>query len=240
MAWLLESAGFEVYLLEGGYKAYRREVLDNCPIPENLRIIGGFTGSRKTEILCKLAAKGQNILDLEALANHKGSAFGNLGQPAQPRQEQFENLVFSQLLKHPPGEILWLEDESKAIGKLRVPDGLHDAMRHSRVLFLDRSREERLAHIASSYGKETIEELKAGMQRIGKRLGGQALTQALEALDQGEIKEAASISLFYYDKAYRFGLEQRSAELVQTIDCKGLSDSEAAEKLIAALKKGEA
>lgn len=232
MAWLLESAGIEVCLLEGGYKAFRREVLGNSPIPSELRILGGFTGSRKTEILHEIAGSGHCILDLEALANHKGSAFGNLGLPPQPRQEQFENEVYLSLFKHPKDQPLWLEDESKAIGRLRIPDALHAAMRESRVYFIERSREERLAHIASSYGKEPLENLKSGMQRIAKRLGGQALKEAVEHLDRGEILEAASVSLYYYDKAYRFGLEQRPRERVSRYDCKGLSDLEIALKII--------
>jgi tRNA 2-selenouridine synthase len=231
MAWLLESAGFEVSLLEGGYKAFRREVLDNSPLPQQLCILGGFTGSRKTEVLQEIGRMGKHILDLEALACHKGSSFGNLGQPPQPRQEQFENEVYLALLKHPENEILWLEDESKAIGKLRIPDALHDAMRESRVCFVERSREERLVHIATSYGKESLDELKAGMQRIGKRLGGQALKEALEHLERGEISEAASLSLYYYDKAYGFGLSQRPEEQVIPFDCRGLSDREMAEKI---------
>ena len=233
MAWLLETAGFEVVLLDGGYKAFRREVLDNSPLPPAMYIIGGYTGSRKTEILRAIGEKGEEILDLEALANHKGSSFGNLGLPPQPRQEQFENLVFMALHRHPKEKVLWLEDESKAIGKLRIPDGLHAAMRESTVLFLEKSREERLKHIAASYGKEDMEELKAGMQRIGKRLGGQALSEALHHLEAGEIEEAASVSLYYYDKAYRFGLEQRPAEKVIRLDCSGLTDGEAARKILA-------
>jgi len=231
MAWLLESAGFDVSLLEGGYQDFRRDVLLNSPVPRKLCILGGFTGSRKTEILNEIGRIGKHILDLEALACHKGSAFGNLGQPPQPRQEQFENDVHLALLRHPEDEILWLEDESKAIGRLRIPDALHDAMRESRVCFVERSREERLAHIAASYGKQTLEELMSGMQRIAKRLGGQALKEALEHLDLGEISEAASISLYYYDKAYAFGLSQRSEEHVIRMDCIGLDDRQAAEKI---------
>ncbi len=233
MAWLLESAGFEVAVLEGGYKLFRRHVLDACPVPEKTRILGGYTGSRKTEILGEIAVAGHCTLDLEGLAHHKGSAFGSLSQPPQPRQEHFENLVFMALLKHPPAEILWLEDESKAIGKLRIPDSLHNAMRLSPVFFIEKSREERLAHILASYGKEMMEDLKAGIQRIGKRLGGLALKQAMEALERGDIAEAASLSLYYYDKAYQFGLDQRPPEMVQSVDCRGLSDAEAAGKILA-------
>jgi tRNA 2-selenouridine synthase len=232
MAWLLEAAGFEVFLLRGGYKAFRREALDHSPIPNQMRIIGGYTGSRKTEILNSLAKLEQPVLDLEALAHHKGSAFGALGQLPQPTQEQFENEIYFKLLQHPFDQILWLEDESKPIGKLRVPDLLHEKMRESQLLFVEKTREERLSHIVSSYGAESIESLEFSMRKIAKRLGGQALTNALECLQNGDVREAASISLFYYDKTYKHGLDSRDESLVQSVDCQGNSDEEAAQKLL--------
>ena len=233
MAWLLEAAGFEVLLLHGGYKAFRHSVLWECPIPDQIRVIGGFTGSRKSEILRELALQGARILDLEDLAQHKGSSFGSIGLPPQPRQEQFENELYVKLLQHPRGETLWLEDESKAIGRLRIPDELHAAMRQSLVFFLEKSREERIAHIASSYGKEPLDELKAGMLRIAKRLGGQALKEAMAHLENGEIAEAAALSLHYYDKTYGFGLAQRQADQVVRLDCRFLSDASVARMLMA-------
>jgi tRNA 2-selenouridine synthase len=222
----------DIVLLEGGYKAFRNEVLHACPAPPEIRIIGGFTGSRKSEILCCLPELGHAILDLEALASHKGSSFGNIALPPQPRQEQFENLIYMVLRSHDPERILWVEDESKAIGKLRIPDSLHAAMRESRVIFIEKSREERLLHIAASYGKESVDELKEAMQRIGKRLGGQALKEAMEFLEFGNIPAAAAISLRYYDKAYLFGLEQRDQKLVTRLKCAGLTDMEIAGLLI--------
>lgn len=228
MAWLLEAAGMDVLLLDGGYKAFRNAVLHHPPMPEKIMIIGGFTGSRKSEILNEMAMLGEAIIDLEKLASHKGSAFGNLGLPPQPRQEQFENLLFIELLKHPPDKICWLEDESKAIGRLRVPDQLHAAMRNATVLFTEKTREERLRHIVGSYGKENPEDLKGSMQRIAKRLGGLALKEALHHLECGELAEAAEISLHYYDKAYGFGLSQRNEKQVVKLDCRGLDDHNAA------------
>ena len=233
MAWLLEAAGFEVFLLRGGYKAFRREALDHSPIPNQMRIIGGYTGSRKTEILHCLAKLDQPVLDLEGLAHHKGSAFGALGQLPQPSQEQFENEIYFKLLQHPSDQILWLEDESKPIGKLRVPDLLHEKMRQSQLMFVEKTRDERLSHIVSSYGAESIESLDFSMRKIARRLGGQALNNAIECLQNGDVREAASISLFYYDKTYRHGLESRDGSFVQSIDCIGLSDEEAAQKLLA-------
>jgi tRNA 2-selenouridine synthase len=232
MAWLLETAGMEVEVLEGGYKSFRQAVLNESPLPHRMRIIGGFTGSRKTEILRELRRGGESVLDLELLACHKGSAFGNIAQPEQPRQEQFENQIYMELLRHPADSILWLEDESKAIGRLRIPDLLHARMRESEVLFIEKSPENRLRHIVDSYGKENIEELKFNMQRIARRLGGQALKDAMQFLEEGNIAEAAGIALYYYDKTYRFGLEQRKPSEVTKLNGDGLSDAEAAVLLL--------
>lgn len=232
MAWLLEAAGLEIILLDGGYKAFRHEVLHACPLPQEIRVIGGFTGSRKSEILCSLPELGHAILDLEGLASHKGSSFGNIALPPQPRQEHFENLIYIALRSHNPERILWVEDESKAIGRLRIPDALHQKMRESPVVFIEKTTDERLRHIAASYGKESVDELKEAMQRIGKRLGGQALKEAMEFLETGDIPAAAAISLRYYDKAYLFGLEQRDQKLVTRLKCAGLTDMEIAGLLI--------
>ena len=97
VAWLLDLYGYKVYTLIGGYKKFRNYVLDTFKLPYNLKILGGYTGSAKTETLKELQKKGEKIIDLEGLANHKGSAFGNIGLPKQPTQEMFENLLSYEL-----------------------------------------------------------------------------------------------------------------------------------------------
>ncbi len=91
VAWLLDLYGYQVYTLQGGYKAYRGWVLEQFEKDYPIQILGGYTGSGKTEILKALAKKSECVIDLEGLAGHKGSAFGNMGLPAQPSQEMFEN-----------------------------------------------------------------------------------------------------------------------------------------------------
>ena len=95
-AWLLDTAGLTASTLVGGYKAYRNTVLSAFSEPHNLIILGGKTGSGKTDILKELARQGEQIIDLEGLANHKGSTYGAIGQAPQPATEQFENLVHQQ------------------------------------------------------------------------------------------------------------------------------------------------
>jgi tRNA 2-selenouridine synthase len=93
VAWLLDLYGFKVYTLIGGYKKFRNHVLDTFQFPFRFNILGGFTGSGKTELLKSLEEKGEKVIDLEGIAQHKGSAFGNIGMPEQPSQEMFENLL---------------------------------------------------------------------------------------------------------------------------------------------------
>ena len=98
IAWLLDLYGFKVNLLSGGYKAYRNIVLKTFEFPFSFKVLGGFTGSGKTELLHELKRAGETIIDLEGIANHKGSAFGNIDMPEQPGQEMFENLLAMELL----------------------------------------------------------------------------------------------------------------------------------------------
>jgi tRNA 2-selenouridine synthase len=93
VSWLLDLYGFKVYTLVGGYKKFRNYVLDTFKLPFQFNILGGYTGSGKTALLKSLKEKGETVIDLEALAVHKGSAFGSIGLPPQPGQEMFENLL---------------------------------------------------------------------------------------------------------------------------------------------------
>jgi tRNA 2-selenouridine synthase len=134
VSWLLDLYGFEVYLLGGGYKAYRNWVLQQFEKEYELKIVGGYTGSGKTQIIHQLKESGQSVIDLEGLANHKGSAFGGIGQPLQPRQEMFENMLASDLAAK-YSDIIWLEDESQRIGSLTIPPALWKTMRSQPVYF---------------------------------------------------------------------------------------------------------
>ena len=128
VAWLLDLYGFEVYTLLGGYKAYRNWVLAQFEKDYDIKILGGYTGSGKTAVILHLKENGEKIIDLEGLANHKGSAFGGIGMPPQPSPEMFENLLAIELYKM-NGQAFWMEDESQRIGILNIPHSLWKAMR---------------------------------------------------------------------------------------------------------------
>ena len=161
------------------------------------------TGSGKTEILHALQNKNECVLDLEAIAHHKGSAFGAIGQLPQPSQEMFENILANKLFElHQKNKSIWLEDESQRIGKVIIPTSFFQWMRKSTCYFLTIPFEQRLDFIVEGYGKLDTKSLVEATQRIQKRLGGLETKNAIQYIEQGAIKEAFSILLKYYDKWY--------------------------------------
>jgi tRNA 2-selenouridine synthase len=113
VAWLLDLYGYKVIQLTGGYKAYRNWVLAQFTIPYSLKVLGGYTGSGKTEILHALQEKNYAVIDLEGLAHHKGSAYGAIGQLPQPSQEMFENIVAEKLLEvNKKQKSIWIESRN--------------------------------------------------------------------------------------------------------------------------------
>jgi len=233
VAWVLNFYGFEIYLLEGGYKAYRNWALQQFEKEYDFNIIGGYTGSGKTELLKSLQTKGHAIIDLEGLANHKGSAFGALGQPAQPSQEMFENQLAAALYQNSQ-RFFWLEDESQRIGSLNIPHSFWDTMRKKTVYFLDIPFAERLEYINSGYGKIDRELLINAIVRIKKRLGPLETKTAIGFLVEDNVKECFRILLQYYDKTYFKALQNREnlATLLNKIDCLSVDDISNSEKLI--------
>jgi len=225
VAWLLDLYGFKVYTLVGGYKTYRNWVLNQFNLDYSIQIIGGYTGSGKTEVLRELSTRGEQTIDLEGLAHHKGSAFGALGQPPQPSQEMFENLLATELSVKASlletGKTLWLEDESQRIGEVNIPTIFFKQMRTKKVLFLDIPFDERLQYILEGYGKFTREHLVNAVIRIKKRLGGLETKTAINCLVEDDIKGCFSILLKYYDKGYEAGSQKREnpEQLIHKIPC---------------------
>ena len=210
VAWLLELYGAKVYVLKGGYKSFRKFVLNTFQEQRKLLILGGRTGSGKTLVLKELGNVGEQILDLEKLANHKGSSFGSLGEEKQPTQEQFENELAMCFRKADREKPLWLEDESRMIGNKVIPGGLWLQMRSSKVIYLDIPFEERANYLTELYGKYSSEDLIAAIERIKKRLGPQHAKAAIEHIYLGELKKACEIILLYYDKTYHHATSKRA------------------------------
>jgi tRNA 2-selenouridine synthase len=233
VAWLLDLYGFEVYTLEGGYKNFRRLVLQQFEKNYPVRLLGGYTGSGKTEILMMLEKNGESVLDLETLAQHKGSAFGNLGMPAQPTQEQFENdlsvALYGLQQKCSPQKEIWVEDESQRIGDVNIPIVFWKNMRKQKIYFLDIPFDERLNYLVNQYGKHEKERLVNAIIRIKKRLGGLETKEAVNALIEERVEDCFRILLRYYDKWYLKGLNNREGveKLIQKIPCETVSENNA-------------
>lgn len=214
MAWLFEWYGFKVYTLQKGYKAFRAMVLETFTKPYKLNILAGRTGSGKTLILNELAGLNETILDFEKIACHKGSAFGTLGENAQPSQEMFENECAIMLLKSGNHKPIWVEDESQNIGKRIIPNSLWAQMRHAPVFYVDLPLAKRVEYLTGEYGKFTKEELITSIEKIRKRLGNQHAKAAIEAINAGDLKKACEISLVYYDKSYDHGVAKRNPSTI--------------------------
>ncbi len=212
MGWLLDLAGFDVQVLEGGYKTYRQYVRDQIQASGfNFLVLGGRTGSGKTQILNALKQKGEQVIDLEKLAHHKGSAFGWLGEMVQPTSEQFENDLFEQLLKLNSGKRIWLENESRSIGSVYLPDAFWQKMKNSPVINIEIPFDERVQILVDEYSRYPKVELLESFYKIKKRLGGQNLKEAEQALTEDNFHKAAKIALLYYDRSYQFLLENNHA-----------------------------
>lgn len=219
VAWLLENAGFDVGVLAGGYKQYRKFVqtgFENLNL--HIRLIGGPTGVGKTRVLHELAALGQQVIDLEALANHKGSSFGAIGELPQPTVEQFENSLFEAIQSLDLSKPIWFEHESRSIGRVYLPESIYAKMRQAPLIVLNIPETLRLEHLIADYCHTDVELLHNAFERLHKRLGGLAVKEAREALQANDLRTAGSIALRYYDKTYRHHLENHLSKNIVNLD----------------------
>lgn len=214
MAWLFETSGIQSTIITGGYKAYRQHIKAAFAQPALFLILGGMTGSGKTYILKNLKKLGEQIIDLEGLANHKGSAFGGIAQGQQPSTEQFENNLFEEWIKLDLKKPVWLEDESKAIGKVHIPEEIFTKMRKSKVIEVRRSKAKRVEILKKDYAALDPGELKQSVLRISKRLGGQKTKEIVNAIEHKEFGPAIGMVLDYYDKTYTKGLGSREPSTI--------------------------
>jgi tRNA 2-selenouridine synthase len=217
MAWLFETAGFNVSVLQGGYKSYRAFIRQKLAEPAQLVVLGGYTGSGKSEILEFIRKNGEQVLDLEKIASHKGSAFGDLGQEKQPTNEQFENNLYFELQKLNLNSTIWVEDESRGIGTVGIPEPFYRKMKNSRLIFADVEKNIRVDRLVKEYAGFNEEPLVNAIKRITQRLGGLNTRLAIEALVNKDFTMAASLLLDYYDKAYLKGVSDRDPSLVYAI-----------------------
>jgi len=232
VGWLLEKAGFNVSLLKGGYKRYRHFVQENLGLPIKMIVLSGPTGSGKTHVLEALKNAGQQVIDLEALVNHKGSAFGALGQQQQPAIEQFENNLYKVIAGLDLSKPVWIEDESRKIGTVYLLDGLWKSMSEAPIISIEIPLTERLDFLVAEYGTFDVEQLRESVLKIEKRLGGQHVNACMEALDAGNFHKVAEITLQYYDKAYRFSRQQKEKQIIESLNFEKIDPELIARNLI--------
>lgn len=217
VGWMLGLFGYEVKKIIGGYKQFRNWTLSSFQTPLKINIIGGKTGSGKTVLLQSLRDLGEQIIDLEGLAGHRGSAFGGIGRDRFLSQEHFENELAISLAQFNHSKPIWIEDESQRIGYNDIPRPLWIQMREARVYYLDIPFKERLGHIVEMYSMHTVTELKEATLRIKKKLGGLQMQQTLDYLDKNEFSEAFSILLHHYDKLYDQSLLKRDQQAITLV-----------------------
>lgn len=241
VGWLLESCGFTVHLLRGGYRAFRAHVRKELARPRPVLILGGMTGCGKTDILHALADRGEQIIDLEGLANHRGSAFGAVAlSGGQPGNEAFENDLFEQWRTLDPRRPVWLEDESRRIGHVTLCEEFFRHIDISPLLVVDLPQPLRIRRLVSIYGDTSpdsppepavAEALCAALQKLRRRLGSEACTRCCELVRAGRLDEAAGRVLHYYDKCYAHQQAQRSGRLLGRLTCEEDAPQETARRL---------
>jgi len=206
-SWLMGQVGIQVYRLAGGYKTYRTFTHACVRQTYTLLILGGKTGTGKTVLLRGLRERGEQVVDLEGLANHKGSSFGGIGQLPQPTVEQFENLFAEQLRLLDSKAPIWIEKESRRIGRIILPDQFYEQMTTSLRIEIEKTEEARIAHIAEEYAALEEEALLQAVIRLQKKLGGLRMQQALDDIKAKQHASWIANLLGYYDKTYSYDLD---------------------------------
>ncbi|MBO6970442.1 MAG: tRNA 2-selenouridine(34) synthase MnmH [Prochlorococcus marinus CUG1431] len=204
IAWLLEKFKLNVVTLNGGYKIYRRWVLDSFLKKLNIVVIGGKTGTGKTRLLSLLEKNNYQTIDLEGLACHRGSTFGALGMKEQPSNEQFENMISEKLNSFRCSNYIFVEAESANIGKCKIPHEFFNQMKNSRRIEILRSESNRLDELIDTYSVYKKDELQESVLRIKKRLGPQRTKIALESIQSEKWELVCRSVLDYYDKCYEY------------------------------------
>jgi len=221
MAHVLREIGWEAMTLEGGYKSYRRHVVEQLaelPPGFRFRVVHGVTGSGKSRFLRALGQAGAQVLDLEGLAAHRGSVLGNLPERAQPSQKMFESLLLQALSGLDPGKPVYVEGESRKIGQLQVPAALIEAMRASECVVLEAGLETRVALLMDEYRHFFSDPAALGAQLdcLAELHGRGRIEEWKRLASHGEWRSlVARLLEEHYDPAYRRSAARNFAKLPQ-------------------------
>lgn len=232
MAWALDLYGFEVFLIEGGYKSYRNWAHYQFARNYNFRLLGGMTGSGKTMLLGKLRQLGEQIIDLEELAQHQGSTYGSMNKMQQPTQEQFENNLAEALKDLDIDRTVWVEDENLNIGRIGIPRPLWQQMIKALTIDIEVTLQQRVTRLAQEYGSLDSDFLVECTERIQKRLGPLQTTQAIQAVREGRMEEFVELVLKYYDKSYLKAKARKDPGSLFSLRLEGCSDDANAQLIL--------
>ncbi len=218
---LVNESGTVARRIQGGYKAYRREIRSFIERPRRLLMIGGKTGSGKTDLLLGLKKQNVQVIDLEGLAHHKGSVFGHINEEAQPSTEQFENDFFEELRLINPEEFLLLENESYVIGSVHLPPPLLQQMRAAPLLIIDIPLQARIDRLVREYTSTDRQQLIEACQRIAQKLTQPKLQEVTAFIEDDDFASACGILLEYYDHYYNRGLDKRKSQEISYLTLNG-------------------
>lgn len=233
MAWLFERVGIECFTLKGGYKSYRNFLLEKAGNIPGLIVIEGHTGSGKTEILQHLKIMGEQVIDLEGLAHHRGSVFGGIGQESQPTTQQFQNDLFEEILDLNLEKRVWIEGESQTVGRVFLPDPLWIRMNEAQGIEILVPRSERISRLVFEYGKLPKDLMENAIQILIKRLGDQRMKEILHCYLDNKLDRVAEMLLEYYDQTYQHSRDKYKRELTEIV----LPNGDAATNAVLILKK---
>ena len=213
MSALFAALGYTTWKLEGGYRAYRQYILKNIgEYNKGVKyfVLHGKTGIGKTKILKALEERGYSVLDLEKMADHKGSFFGGVCEEREQSQKRFDSSVFDFLYTKKPEYVL-AESESKRIGNVYVQDDIFDSLAEGIHIALDTSIEHRLQIIDEDYAGATLEELQECLDKVGRYIPKAKYKKYSEMLSENKIKELSEILMVeYYDPLYQKSIEKYS------------------------------
>ena len=214
-AWLMNTSGLNACIMQGGYKAFRNYVLEYFDNERKIILLGGKTGSGKTDILKKLNALSLQTIDLEDLAHHKGSAFGAINEQHQNPQQVFEHDLYHRLSLLDDTQAVVLEDESQTIGFNKLPHSLWLQMKQATIIKIEIPFELRVQKLVDDYTTVDIEALKSCVLKISQQLGSLNTKLCLQYLDERNLSDVARLSLLYYDRAYEFSYKNKKQPIIK-------------------------